>query len=252
LRSRVLFGRVGNQRARVEDSDVVTGLRLFRAVSEVDGDLLEATDRAVTCELGEVEWYTTAETYELPVGVFHRSVDDPDVRTATLVLGEDDPTAANLSVGGLDVVAVYLARLARGRYAVLFLLCVLLASLTTAVLNLDTTAVLLTPVMVATAQKLDCEVVPFAMTTVWLANTASLLLPASGGGHGRVPLVAVLAPRPPAGWPGSVATAASADGSGAVRHSLVAVVLFMVGVLAGVPLEVAALASAACSSPASR
>lgn len=43
-----------------------------------------------------------------------------------------------------DVVATWVARAGRGRYALLFGLCVLFASLTTLTLNLDTTAVLLT------------------------------------------------------------------------------------------------------------
>ncbi|TQS45749.1 SLC13 family permease [Cryptosporangium phraense] len=78
-----------------------------------------------------------------------------------------------------DVVASWLARLGRGRYPVLFALCVGFATLVTAVLNLDTTAVLLTPVMIALGTRLGVRPLPFAMTTVWLANTASLLLPVS-------------------------------------------------------------------------
>ncbi|EXG79644.1 SLC13 family permease [Cryptosporangium arvum] len=78
-----------------------------------------------------------------------------------------------------DVVASWLARLGRGRYPVLFALCVGFATLVTAILNLDTTAVLLTPVMLALATRLEVAPLPFAMTTVWLANTASLLLPVS-------------------------------------------------------------------------
>ncbi|SCG61681.1 arsenite efflux membrane protein ArsB [Micromonospora siamensis] len=81
--------------------------------------------------------------------------------------------------GVFDAVATRLAIAARGRYAVLFGLCVGFASLTTVVLNLDTTAVLLTPVMLALARRLGLPAVPLAMTTVWLANTASLLLPVS-------------------------------------------------------------------------
>ncbi|WP_327119613.1 SLC13 family permease [Streptomyces sp. NBC_01341] len=78
-----------------------------------------------------------------------------------------------------DVVASWVARTGRGRYALLFGLCVLFASLTTITLNLDTTAVLLTPVMLAMATRVGIAAVPLAMTTVWLANTASLLLPVS-------------------------------------------------------------------------
>jgi arsenical pump membrane protein len=78
-----------------------------------------------------------------------------------------------------DVIAAWVARVGRGNYAALFLLCVGFASLTTVTLNLDTTAVLLTPVMLALANKIGIARLPLAMTTVWLANTASLLLPVS-------------------------------------------------------------------------
>ncbi|MFJ8620000.1 SLC13 family permease [Streptomyces clavifer] len=78
-----------------------------------------------------------------------------------------------------DVVAAWVARAGRGRYVLLFVLCVLFASLTTITLNLDTTAVLLTPVVLALAARVGIAAVPLAMTTVWLANTASLLLPVS-------------------------------------------------------------------------
>jgi arsenical pump membrane protein len=78
-----------------------------------------------------------------------------------------------------DVIAARVAITARGSYPALFLLCVLFASITTITLNLDTTAILLTPVMLALARKLGINPLPLAMTTVWLANTASLLLPVS-------------------------------------------------------------------------
>ncbi|MFC9285866.1 SLC13 family permease [Streptomyces sp. NPDC057052] len=78
-----------------------------------------------------------------------------------------------------DVVAAQVARAGRGRYPLLFLLCVAFASVTTIALNLDTTAVLLTPVMLAMAARVGVAPLPLAMTTVWLANTASLLLPVS-------------------------------------------------------------------------
>ncbi|MFF5228667.1 SLC13 family permease [Dactylosporangium sp. NPDC000521] len=78
-----------------------------------------------------------------------------------------------------DVLADRLATLARGRTVALFGVCVGFAALTTVTLNLDTTAVLLTPVMLALARRLDLPPLPLAVTTVWLANTASLLLPVS-------------------------------------------------------------------------
>jgi arsenical pump membrane protein len=78
-----------------------------------------------------------------------------------------------------DVIAVRITILAGGRNVALFAFCFAFAALTTIFLNLDTTAVLLTPVMLATARRSGIAPVPLAMTTVWLANTASLLLPVS-------------------------------------------------------------------------
>jgi arsenical pump membrane protein len=71
------------------------------------------------------------------------------------------------------------ARAARGRVWALWLLVVLLATASTVVLSLDTTAVLLTPVVLATARRLALPATGLALATVWLANTASLLLPVS-------------------------------------------------------------------------
>jgi arsenical pump membrane protein len=78
-----------------------------------------------------------------------------------------------------EVIAAWIAIAGRGNYLALFVLCVAFASATTAALNLDTTAVLLTPVMLATARRAGIASLALAMATVWLANTASLLLPVS-------------------------------------------------------------------------
>ncbi|WP_018657181.1 SLC13 family permease [Actinomadura flavalba] len=81
--------------------------------------------------------------------------------------------------GVFDALAERTARAGRGSYAALFLLVVAFASVTTLFLNLDTTAVLITPVMLALAARAGIAPLPLAMATVWLANTASLLLPVS-------------------------------------------------------------------------
>lgn len=78
-----------------------------------------------------------------------------------------------------DVIAQHLGRWGRGKVVVLWMLVVLLAVLSTVFLSLDTTAVILTPVVVLLAQGIGVPALPFAMATVWLANTASLLLPVS-------------------------------------------------------------------------
>ncbi len=71
------------------------------------------------------------------------------------------------------------AGLGRGRTWALWLATVVLACLCTIFLSLDTTAVLLTPVVVVLGRHCGLPPLPFALTTVWLANTASLLLPVS-------------------------------------------------------------------------
>lgn len=81
--------------------------------------------------------------------------------------------------GLFDRLAALAARLARGRGALLWLLVVLVAVASTVFLSLDTTAVLLTPVVVTLARRVGLSPLPFALATVWLANTGSLLLPVS-------------------------------------------------------------------------
>ena len=83
------------------------------------------------------------------------------------------------TAGLFDVVAARLARWSRGRVVSLWLLVVALCVVVTAFLSLDTTAVLLTPVVIAVARANGLPPLPFAFTTVWLANTASLFLPVS-------------------------------------------------------------------------
>ena len=81
--------------------------------------------------------------------------------------------------GVFDVAGHWATRAGRHRTLLLWLLFVLVAVACTVVLSLDTTAVLLTPVGLAVARQLDLSPVPFALSTLWLANTASLLLPVS-------------------------------------------------------------------------
>jgi arsenical pump membrane protein len=83
------------------------------------------------------------------------------------------------TAGLFDVCAAWLARVARGHGILLWGLVFALAAATTAFLSLDTTAVLLTPVVIAVARANGVPALPFALTTVWVANTGSLLLPVS-------------------------------------------------------------------------
>ncbi|ANZ20358.1 membrane efflux protein [Streptomyces noursei ATCC 11455] len=73
----------------------------------------------------------------------------------------------------------WMARSARGRPRRLLAQVFLVASVVTAVLSLDATVVLLTPVVFATAARLGARPKPHVYACTHLSNTASLLLPVS-------------------------------------------------------------------------
>ena len=81
--------------------------------------------------------------------------------------------------GVFDVAGHWLARHGRHRVWLAWLLFAGLAVVCTVVLSLDTTAVLLTPVGIAIARQVGVRPLLFALTTLWVANTGSLLLPVS-------------------------------------------------------------------------
>jgi len=94
--------------------------------------------------------------------------------------------------GLFALIAARTASWGRGRAWLLWLLVLALSVLSTIFLSLDTTAVLLTPVVILLARHVGLSPLPFALTTVWIANTASLLLPVSN-------LTNLLAAHEPAG-----------------------------------------------------
>jgi arsenical pump membrane protein len=73
----------------------------------------------------------------------------------------------------------WLARSSAGRPRRLLALVFVTSAVTTAVLSLDTTVVLLTPVVFATAARLEVRSRPHVYACTHLANSASLLLPVS-------------------------------------------------------------------------
>src|SRR5699024_2734377 len=84
------------------------------------------------------------------------------------------------SVAGVfSAVAERLAVWGRGRRALLWVFVLAMVTVSTAFMSLDTTAVLITPVIVVLARHVGLSPLPFALATVWLANTASLFLPVS-------------------------------------------------------------------------
>lgn len=83
------------------------------------------------------------------------------------------------AAGVFTVIAEQLAVWGRGRVALLWAFVLIMVTLTTAFLSLDTTAVLVTPIIVVLARHVGLSPLPFALAAVWLANTASLFLPVS-------------------------------------------------------------------------
>ncbi|MBD9700075.1 arsenic transporter [Flavimobilis sp. GY10621] len=95
------------------------------------------------------------------------------------VVGMTVVTDLAARAGLFDAVAARVARWGRGSRLALWGLVVVAGAVSTAFLSLDTTAVLLTPVVVVLARHVDVAPLPFALTTVWLANAGSLWLPTS-------------------------------------------------------------------------
>src|ERR1700689_3460145 len=81
--------------------------------------------------------------------------------------------------GGFDTLGTLMASGAHGRPRRLLAMVFLAAAGTTAVLSLDATIVLLTPIVFATAARLPTSPRPHVYACSHLANTASLLLPVS-------------------------------------------------------------------------
>lgn len=81
--------------------------------------------------------------------------------------------------GLFEALGAWMARSAAGRPRRLLAQVFAVAAVTTAVLSLDATVVLLTPVVVATAARLEARAKPHLYACTHLANSASLLLPVS-------------------------------------------------------------------------
>jgi arsenical pump membrane protein len=81
--------------------------------------------------------------------------------------------------GLFEALGAVMARSSSGRPAALLRQVFVVAAVTTAVLSLDATVVLLTPVVLATVRTLGVPVRPHSYATAHLSNTASLLLPVS-------------------------------------------------------------------------
>ncbi|QKS13949.1 arsenic transporter [Curtobacterium sp. Csp1] len=101
------------------------------------------------------------------------------VPVLAFVLGLTVVSELAADAGVFDRLADLAARVGGGRTIGLWVSVVVLAVVCTVFLSIDTTAVLLTPIVIALARRVGLPPMPFALTTVWLANTASMLLPVS-------------------------------------------------------------------------
>jgi arsenical pump membrane protein len=81
--------------------------------------------------------------------------------------------------GFFDWAAIRCARIAKGNARSLYRNTYLLGAIVTAILSLDTTAVILTPIMLALVRRLKIPSAPYVVLCAFVANVGSLLLPIS-------------------------------------------------------------------------
>ena len=81
--------------------------------------------------------------------------------------------------GFFDWAAILCARVARGNGRTLYRNAFLLGALVTVTLSLDTTAVILTPVVLSLVKRLKLPAAPYVVLCAFVANVASLALPIS-------------------------------------------------------------------------
>jgi arsenical pump membrane protein len=81
--------------------------------------------------------------------------------------------------GFFDWAAIRCARVARGNARSLYRNTFLLGAIVTAILSLDTTAVILTPVVLALVRRLKLPAAPYIVLCAFVANVGSLVLPIS-------------------------------------------------------------------------
>lgn len=113
-----------------------------------------------------------------------RLADVPDVlgETADVLLflaGMMVLTVLVECAGVFTLLAEGCARLARGSGVLLFCLVFLLGAIVTALLSLDVTVILLTPIVYEVTRRRRLDALPFMFACTFVANTASLIFPMS-------------------------------------------------------------------------
>ncbi|WP_119068651.1 ArsB/NhaD family transporter [Rubrobacter indicoceani] len=96
-----------------------------------------------------------------------------------LLLGMMALSAAAEKAGFFSWAAALSARAGRGSVRGLYLMVFLVGTVVTAVLSLDATAIVLTPIVYGMVVKLRLRPLPFVFACTYTANTASLFLPVS-------------------------------------------------------------------------
>ena len=81
--------------------------------------------------------------------------------------------------GFFDWAAIRCAQIARGDAHALYRNAFVAGAIVTAVMSLDTTAVMLTPVLLALVKRLKVPAAPYVVLCAFIANVASMLLPVS-------------------------------------------------------------------------
>jgi arsenical pump membrane protein len=81
--------------------------------------------------------------------------------------------------GFFDWAAIRCARIAKGNAHSLYRNAFVLGAIVTAIFSLDTTAVMLTPVMLAIVKRLKLPAAPYVVLCAFVANVGSLVLPVS-------------------------------------------------------------------------
>jgi arsenical pump membrane protein len=81
--------------------------------------------------------------------------------------------------GFFDWAAIRCARIAKGNAHSLYRNAFVLGAIVTAILSLDTTAVMLTPVMLAVVRRIKLPAAPYIVLCAFVANVGSLVLPIS-------------------------------------------------------------------------
>jgi arsenical pump membrane protein len=115
--------------------------------------------------------------FATPLDLWHVTREVTDV--LLFLIGMMALTAAVERSGLFDLLAIRTARAARGSGTALFVGVFLLGFVITALLSLDVTVIVLTPIVYALVYRLGIKPLPFLFVCTFIANNGSLLFPIS-------------------------------------------------------------------------